>query len=210
MNIFIGIDPSINSTGITIRIFDQDKLKKERFYIVKANKLTKREQEAAIALSKIFEFGLYEKVETSEAEDNHEFEYIKTKNFIGIIDTIWDCIYKQIKRYINKPENNIVVVQEGISYGSTIRTKSVFDLAGLNYLIRTKFITNVNLQYIIATPAEIKKFATGMGNCKKDAMINMFSTIHPELKLKKLDDVADSYFMACFGQELLKNKNKVN
>ena len=99
----------------------------------------------------------------------------------------------------------VYIVQEGVSYGSSIRTKSIFDLAGLNYLLRMKFIKSLcnNMNFTIATPSEIKKFTTGNGNCKKDQMIELFKALHPGFDLPKLDDIADSYWMANFAKKIM-------
>ena len=55
MNVFIGIDPSINSTGMTIRT-DTGYC---RFFIIKGDKLTKKEKNAQLDNSEIFEYCLY-------------------------------------------------------------------------------------------------------------------------------------------------------
>lgn len=57
MNVFIGIDPSINSTGMTIRT-DTGFC---RFFIIKGDKLTKKEKNAQSNNSEIFEYCLYQK-----------------------------------------------------------------------------------------------------------------------------------------------------
>ena len=56
---------------------------------------------------------------------------------VEVVNTIYDLILNEVKKY----SAIVNVVIEGISYGSSIRTKSVFDLAGLNYMIRYKLIT---------------------------------------------------------------------
>ena len=94
-------------------------------------------------------------------------------------------------------------MQEGISYGSSIRTKSIFDLAGLNYLLRNIFIHYRDCVFTIATPANIKKFATGKGNAKKQQIIEAFLSQYNKLKqIPKVDDIADAYFMAQFARHL--------
>jgi hypothetical protein len=46
-NIYVGIDPSVNSTGVCISVYDDnDNLLEEKFYIVKPDKLTKKEDAA--------------------------------------------------------------------------------------------------------------------------------------------------------------------
>ena len=73
MNIYVGIDQSINSTGITVNI-EQD----EFFYIITGNnKLTAREMKANNAYDN-FQYIMYNKINTKESKDNHESEIIKT------------------------------------------------------------------------------------------------------------------------------------
>ena len=125
---------------------------------------------------------------------------------------VLDQIIYVIKDDINNV-TDIHVVQEGISYGSTIRTKSVFDLAGLNFMIRDRLIKLsksyiYNFNYTIATPAEIKKWSTGNGNCKKELMIDLFKQIYPDFNLPKIDDICDAYFMASYAK-YLNDKNSL-
>ena len=115
------------------------------------------------------------------------------------------CIKDIVSKYIANHNGvlNTYVCQEGISYGSTVKTKSVFDLAGLNYLLRNTFINSSVCNYfVIASPSEIKKFATGKGNANKEMMVNMFSCIFPNLQLPKIDDICDAYFMANYASKL--------
>ena len=57
---------------------------------------------------------------------------------------------------------------------------------------------------IIATPGEVKKFASGNGSAKKDIMIKLFETTHPNLYLiPKIDDIADSYWMSQYVKSLI-------
>jgi len=203
MNIFIGIDPSINSTGVTIQKYNNDnKLIKQYFYIIKPNKLTKQEEKINI---KNFSYIIYQKYDTSIYKDIdfHLFEYYKTLNLINISNTILSII----KKYINK-NDNIIVVMEGISYGSSNKTKSIYDLSGLNYLIRYNIIKNEHINLLICPPSEIKKFASGKGNANKELLIDAFLILYPEYQqIKKIDDLVDSYFM-CKYAKLSYNKNK--
>lgn len=197
MNIYIGIDPSINSTGIVIQ-----KENKILFYIVKPNKLSKKEIAIEHKISN-FKYVLYNKIDLSKYKDkNYLEEQKKTENLLSISSTIKNIINSNIN------ETDIVyIVEEGISYGSSIRTKSVFDLAGLNYLIRSIFFnSNKNTIFFIGTPAEIKKFATGKGNANKEMMKKCFAGIFPEItQIQKYDDLADAYFMSEYAKKLSKN-----
>ena len=206
--LYVGIDPSINSTGITIARYENNVEVEIKFYIIKNGKLTKRESAANDSIDN-FEYIIYNKIDLTQfKDDNHVFEYYKTKNMVEVVNTIYDLILNEAKKYISA----VNVVIEGISYGSSIRTKSVFDLAGLNYMIRYKLITGdiQHLNLSIATPSNIKKYATGKGNANKESIMTIFKYIFPEMQnIPKLDDIADSYFMAYFALELDK-KNGTN
>ena len=206
--LYVGIDPSINSTGITIARYENDVEVEIKFYIIKNGKLTKRESTANDSIDN-FEYIIYNKIDLTQfKDDNHVFEYYKTKNMVEVVNTIYDLILNEVKKY----SAIVNVVIEGISYGSSIRTKSIFDLAGLNYMIRYKLITGdiQHLNLSIATPSNIKKYATGKGNANKESIMTIFKYIFPEMQnIPKLDDIADSYFMAMFSRDIeCKNAEK--
>ena len=206
--LYVGIDPSINSTGITIARYENNVEVEIKFYIIKNGKLTKRESAANDSIDN-FEYIIYNKIDLTQfKDDNHVFEYYKTKNMVEVVNTIYDLILNEVKKYASA----VNVVIEGISYGSSIRTKSVFDLAGLNYMIRYKLITSdiQHLNLSIATPSNIKKYATGKGNANKESIMTIFKYIFPEMQnIPKLDDIADSYFMAMFSRDIeCKNAEK--
>lgn len=202
IDIYVGVDPSMNSSGVTCLAYEDGNLIKEMYYIIKPDKLTKREAAAEQENINKFMYILYSKAEVDK-EDNHAVEYNKTMIFKQILNDIQECIKKFIIQVSPNGFHKLYVCQEGISYGSSIRTKSVFDLAGLNFLLRMMIIDKLNADYfIIATPAEIKKKTTGNGNCKKDAMIALFKSIKPNFDLPKLDDIADSFWMASYIKNL--------
>lgn len=207
MEIFVGIDPSLNSTGLCLQFYEDNKMVKDIFYIIKPNKLTKREQVAQDTLIN-FDYVLYNKIDLNMYKDNNLFyEYWKTVNMISIVKKIKECIYDNIQGI---KQYKLYIVQEGISYGSSARTKSVFDLAGLNYMIRNEFIEKENIAFFIAPPTHIKKFATGIGNCKKELIIELFKSVEPKLaeKLPKVDDIADAYYMSKFARQIYIDNNK--
>lgn len=201
-NYFIGIDQSLNSTGLCILTFDNEKLKKEYFAIIKTSKLSKKETEAE-KTNKNFNYHITEIVNLKDYENNNHYkEYYKTLNFISVLDKIFEIICSNVKG----KSSNIYIVQEGISYGSSIRTKSIFDLAGLNYMLRYKLLDFskkfANSKFWIIPPTEIKKFATGKGNANKDLIVTTFKTIYPDFDLPKIDDICDAYFMARYAIKL--------
>ena len=203
--LYVGIDPSINSTGVTINIWKDNSLFTEVFYIIKGNKLTKKEQKVTEDddLNKVI-YSTYEKIDIKDAHDSHELELIKTKNLLNIVNVI-----SHIITVYSKHCDYIYVGMEGLSYGSSVRTRSIYELAGLNYLIRNELMTKHMCKLYILPPTEIKKFATGIGNCSKDAVINVFSSIFPNLlKIPKIDDIADSWFICNYVRDIITKKEQ--
>ena len=202
-NIYVGIDPSINSSGVYVRVESSNgELLEEKFYIIKGDKLTKKEDAAELKNLAVFSYVIYDKQNTTIGT-NIENERNKALNFMFIVTAIKEIIGTTDYRYGRM--NKIYICQEGISYGSRTRTKSIFDLAGLNFMIRSMVIEMgkgyKDVKLIVGTPGEIKKFATGNGNANKELILSCFKAIYSELDLPKLDDIADAYFMGMFAKK---------
>lgn len=200
---FIGIDPSINSTGICIQKYDNKQKISEKFLILSGNrKLSKKEQNAESEISELT-YAFYEKTDLRQYKtDNHLHEYWKSYNLINLSNRIAELV----SNLTNDNPEKIYITIEGISYGSTIRTNTICDLAGLNFLIRSKFVEKPLIDFQIATPSEIKKFASGNGNCNKEVMVNLFKGIYPEYDIiPKIDDISDAWFMANYAEKRYNN-----
>lgn len=204
MNVFIGIDPSINSTGMTIRT-DTGYC---RFFIIKGDKLTKKEKNAQLDNSEIFEYCLYQKENVKDTNNAHERELAKAHNLSAIADTIYNIIEEILGQFRKTNSiDSITICMEGISYGS-IHSAAVMDLAGLNYLIRDRLHHHTIVGTLLVTPpAEIKKFFTGDGTAKKLVIINCFKQLYPNFNLPKMDDIADSYSMSKYAQKIYEENN---
>ena len=197
MNVFIGIDPSINSTGMTIRT-DTGYC---RFFIIKGDKLTKKEKNAQLDNSEIFEYCLYQKENVKDTNNAHERELAKAHNLSTIADTIYNIIEELLQQFRKTSSiDSVTICMEGISYGS-IHSAAVMDLAGLNYLIRDRLHHHTVVGTLLVTPpAEIKRFYTGSGNANKQLMISTFKGSFPDFELPKLDDICDSEAMAKYAR----------
>ena len=204
MELYIGIDPSMNSTGVWIKAEEKNKLINEYIYIIvpEIKKKMIKSCEKIISENINFKYIQYNKIDLSLYENNnHWSEFYKTCNMINIMESIEFIIDDTIKKFPKK-HINIHICQEGISYGS-IHTKSVFDLAGLNYLLRFIIITkHKDITLTIATPSEIKKYATEKGNANKELMLSVFIPTHKwVLDINKNDDICDAYYMACYSKK---------
>lgn len=197
MNVFIGIDPSINSTGMTIRT-DTGFC---RFFIIKGDKLTKKEKNAQLNNYEIFEYCLYQKENVKDTNNAHERELAKAHNLSTIADTIYNIIEELLQKFRKTSTiDSVTICMEGISYGS-IHSAAVMDLAGLNYLIRDRLHHHTIVGTLLVTPpAEIKRFYTGSGNANKQLMISTFKGSFPDFDLPKIDDVCDSEGMAKYAR----------
>ena len=198
MNVFIGIDPSINSTGMTIRT-DTGFC---RFFIIKGDKLTKKEKNAQLDNSEIFEYCLYQKENVKDTNNAHERELAKAHNLSTIADTIYNIIEELLQQFRKTSTiDSVTICMEGISYGS-IHSAAVMDLAGLNYLIRDRLHHHTVVGTLLVTPpAEVKRFYTGSGNANKQLMISTFKGSFPDFDLPKIDDVCDSEGMAKYAMD---------
>ena len=198
MNVFIGIDPSINSTGMTIRT-DTGFC---RFFIIKGDKLTKKEKNAQLDNSEIFEYCLYQKENVKDTNNAHERELAKAHNLSTIADTIYNIIEELLQQFRKTSSiDSVTICMEGISYGS-IHSAAVMDLAGLNYLIRDRLYHHTVVGTLLVTPpAEVKRFYTGSGNANKQLMISTFKGSFPDFELPKLDDICDSEAMAKYARD---------
>ena len=198
MNVFIGIDPSINSTGMTIRT-DTGFC---RFFIIKGDKLTKKEKNAQLNNYEIFEYCLYQKENVKDTNNAHERELAKAHNLSTIADTIYNIIEELLQQFRKTSTiDSVTICMEGISYGS-IHSAAVMDLAGLNYLIRDRLHHHTVVGTLLVTPpAEVKRFYTGSGNANKQLMISTFKGSFPDFDLPKIDDVCDSEGMAKYARD---------
>jgi len=70
--------------------------------------------------------------------------------------------------FVKNIVGRVGVYIEDLSFGS--RGQSMFQLAGLHYLVRTFFYRSAVL-FDVVSPSALKKFVTGKGNAKKDLML---------------------------------------
>lgn len=180
----MGIDPSINCTGICI----YDDINNINYYYMIVAKMNKKMQQFSNDYVKIIS---YNKQEYSK-DDYSTKEFKKSMNVHNICYYIRDIIQ------CHEPD---LVQMEGISYGSR-GSSALADLAGLNFAIRMTILDESNLLFKIIAPTSVKKFAVGNGNVEKDVMIASWKKLDKNIldaTQIKLDDLADSYFLAHYN-----------
>ena len=94
----------------------------------------------------------------------------------------------QVLSHLKKDD---VIAIEGFSYGS--RGRGVAFQFGYGYAVQIALYTN-DFKYLIVTPSQVKKFATGKGNASKD---NMIIPIYKKWGYEhKSDNVRDAFVLA--------------
>lgn len=182
--VIMGIDPSINCTGVCVH----DTITGNNIYYMVVGKSTKKMQNFSNDFVRIFD---YHK-QTTTNDDYPVKESKKTVNISEICSIIKNIILWHTPDY---------VYMEGISYGST-SSSALADLAGLNHCIRMTLI-DCNINYTILAPTAVKKFAVGNGGAEKDVIIASWKKLDrniANISEIKLDDLADSYFIAHFTE----------
>ena len=181
----MGIDPSINCTGVCI----YDTNNNTHLYYMIVSKCTKKMKAFKNNFVNIIE---YSKRESNKGEYSVK-EYNKSYNIYDICVILRDLIQH------HEPD---LVQMEGVSYGSR-GSAALVDLAGLNFAIRMTLFSE-NIQYNILAPTSIKKFAVGNGSAEKDVMIASWKKVDKNICNIvdiKVDDLADSYFIAHFSED---------
>lgn len=187
-NIRIGIDPSINSTGICIHNMDNGSTK---YYII-SSKMTKKMKEFK---HPYIEYLPYDKLEAKDSNYSDK-ENKKFSNILSICSKISDIL-----EMLKQPDNTINVHMEGVSYGS-VGSAALVDLSFLNAAIRMTIHYN-GIPFTIVSPTSLKKFACANGQADKYLMIDAWKRMDKnisDIKDLKIDDLADSYFLSCYKE----------
>lgn len=181
--ITIGIDPSINCTGVCV--YDGT-TNLHKYYMI-VGKMTRKMESFQHNHIDILN---YSKKDTNNGEYQDK-EYNKSLNINGIcsrIETILELF------------NPDLVQMEGVSYGS-LGSAALVDLAGLNFAIRMTLIRK-GVKFNVLAPTSVKKFAVGNGAAEKDVMIASWKKLDrhiSDITDIKVDDLADSYFIAHYS-----------
>lgn len=181
--IYIGIDPSINSTGVCVGGVCN------HYYII-TSKMTKKMK--AFSHPHIT-YLPYNKPDHTNLEYS-EKENVKFNNILNICNHIYNIIVALIQ---DNSESDIEVYMEGVSYGST-GSAALVDLCFLNSAIRMT-LRQLDVKFTIVSPTSLKKFACANGQADKSVMIDAWKRMDKNISSVsdvKIDDLADSYFLS--------------
>ena len=192
-HVTIGIDPSINSTGVCVSGVDNNL----NIYYIIASAPTKKSLDWSKTVDWLTIYK-YEKKSINEIDKYCEKESVKFNNLFVLTQTISSILDFVLSKY----EIDFVTM-EGVSYGS-VKGAALVDLSFLNAMIRLKLVEK-GLKYFIVAPTEVKKDAVGSGAAEKSTMIMSWKTLDKNTRsiptFVKCDDLADAYFMAHYSPE---------
>lgn len=180
----IGIDPSINNTGICVWETDKDI---NKYYMI-PSKMTKKMSLFNHNSINILPYTKRE-VKGLEYSEKEQFKFDNIYDICKLIGNILDLF---------NPEE---IYMEGVSYGS-VGSAALVDLCFLNAAIRSEIVRR-NLKYTIVSPTSLKKFACANGQAEKNVIIDAWKRLDKNIKdVKdiKIDDLADSFFLAHYEQ----------
>lgn len=197
-NIYVGIDLSITSPGISILCDDSVILLSYSEHI-KQNIILSDQTHQIILIAN-----------TMKYSKEHAFQRTK-HNAEKIVELINNLLINL------KGKNHIEFWMEGYSYGATGMIFNIAEMGGIvKYMIEKEYQTRIN----VIAPSTSKKFATGKGNATKEAigtalitsnndLGKLFSTIANKIKGKSkknfifespINDLTDAYYISKYAE----------
>ncbi len=175
----IGLDLSINSTGVCICEDDKDPV----YYFIIPDKLSKKQK--AASQHKRINFITYDKI---KGNDDHNINHITGK--------IMEIIREKIDL-----TDNIKVVIEDVALAA--RGSSIITLTLLNGWMRCLLAQN-GIDYITVPPTQWKKVMLGNGSADKELIVYCWSAIDNSACVALMNngivakhiDIADAYFLS--------------
>lgn len=173
----IGLDLSINSTGVCVCEDDLDPV----YYFIIPDKLSKKQK--AASQHKRINFITYDKI---KGNDDHNINHITGK------------IMEIIKGLLN---DDIKVVIEDVALAA--KGASIITLTLLNGWMRC-LLTQNGIDYITVPPTQWKKIMIGNGSADKELIVYCWSAIDNSACVALMNngivakhiDIADAYFLA--------------
>ena len=186
MKACIGIDLSINSTGIVFNLrLDNDES------VVKFIQICPHVAKTSGSVQLV----TYKRQVKS---DNYSESDINTVIDAAALAT---CISKQITKFseiygfteIDAVIEGSVMASRFSKATANLNQLTVFNGTVKRMLVMNKFVKSIS----VIAPSSLKKSFTGKGNCKKEKMIERFIELFPDFDIRgKIDDVVDAYALS--------------
>jgi len=192
MKLYVGIDQSINSTGVTFRTEDN--------MYLKFCQITDTKKTCSSSVQNL----IYQKDNQNTGNYTHD-DLTKILN----AERLALVIFKQIKKHydLSKSDDIEVRIEGPIMQSFKQKASRVNDLVAFGTLIKFHLIKKLGISRVhVIAPTQLKKLFTGKGNCKKERIEEVFYELNPKYDKSKgkNDDIADSFGLSYVNL----NKNK--
>lgn len=192
----VGIDVSINSTGVAIVIYsEEEKVEKTIFFQICPWKTTVSGSVRLLTYKKTY-------ADYSEYSDVDLHKIISADNLAKVVYRLINDVSRQYNiDYIDARQEGSVLATAFKKKQSRLNDLTIFNAAMKRMMLAHPLIKKIS----IIPPNSLKKYATGKGNCSKDLMETIFYEKNPDfhVPLKKTgkqasknDDVADAWHLA--------------
>lgn len=215
--LIFGLDLSFNSTGITTVLLNDNQPISIAFDRVVYDKQP-RKIENIDTISYVLPTNITTDELVIECDKNNREQIETTLRSMMCSKAIKTVLKKHIEN--NSDATNIIFCIENYvmpSFGGPNSLKNVSGLIALQSFIREYIIklklNGYSVRFMTPTPTQNKKFFTGSGKAQKHDMMRVFVEVYDGLKLipdvskGKLDDVIDSFALAC--QALYEYRNTI-
>jgi Holliday junction resolvasome RuvABC endonuclease subunit len=182
--LYIGLDPSINSTGL---VFRSDN------YLA-MYQITSGDSNCSTSVRNVS----YERINTNTKRYSED-----DLNKIVNAKRLSHVILKLINQNLELSETEYVILSmEGsvMSFGFKNSASRLNDLVLNNSIIKLALLqSNLITDFFVISPAALKKRFTGSGKAKKEDMMKKFKELVPtyDFSIGKNDDIADAYALSC-------------
>lgn len=215
IKIIAGVDLSMNSSGLSILVYDESKGFTEKEYTIcgesKAKKRTYKMNHPSVIECKFYQilsdeakgsnFSRNVKVTNYKREFGKETYSHEDLNKIISATRLASKIKELIKKTMEKYDvESCEVRMEGsvMSFSFKNTQSRLNDLTAFNSIVKMMLVSSPEFHTInIIAPTALKKQSTGNGKAKKEDMQEAFLRIFPKFEIKgKIDDVIDAFFLS--------------
>lgn len=220
---YIGIDQSLNSSGICEKFYLVDGKHYEKVWehfdlIIHESSISKKKLDSLIKENNddVFNIRIYDRKNPNVYKtDLSKFEETRINNIHNISTTIQKTLCEVLGKFENKIGNveDTFVTIENVAINGVSSTLN--ELFGLNYVIRNDLTFGCKIKslknVISVAPTANKRFACGRGDADKELIVYCFKIMCKDDVISrieqytKIDDIADAYFMSDYGLFYEKN-----
>lgn len=192
MKTHIGIDPSINSTGLVIRRGEEI-----QYYLVTSKVVKKYSQSVKqIPNNKII------------SDKDSDYSTVEMNKIASVENQV--SVIKSIIEDNTTSEDELIVSIEGYVMNSPrFGLGRLLDLVALSTSIKS-YLMSIDAQVNIVPPKSLKQRYAGNGNAKKEIMVSVFlSKVKDFDELGKIDDIADAHALSEWADETIEATPKL-